>query len=769
MPLQKVPLNQPWKLTHFPQATIGVDDVLAERQPLEWIDAEVPNNVVLDMYKAGKCPDPFMGLNPELIRPLEYHEWWYKTEFSIDETAPASGKVNLLFEGLDTFADVYIDGQLMGNFANALVPQRLELPGKLESQKKHQLHVRIKSDMYEVVDKDFEGVVDLVANDPSRAWIRKAGHAHGWNIFPRLLSAGLWGNVSLEYQRPYFIDDVFVFTKKFGTDASTIMARVFLKTPHAYKPDLQVRFQLLDGKHSVYSETYKMQFPMVFYNFTLENPKLWWPRPYGDQHLYNIHVEFLDKEGRLLDEWKGQFGVRSIEIVQEPLPEGHRSFYFKINDVPISVYGTNHVPLDNFPALSKPREAKFLELLDESNSNMIRVWGGGIYESSDFYAACDRMGVMIWHDFMFGCALYPQDSSFLEQVRVETRDVLRRLRNHPSIVLWCADNEIDLHLSHYFSAHQNGGNRAIAHELLPECIARYDGTRPYWPSSPYTPIPGEPAHSYKAGDTHIWCHGLYYKAPIYSEDLSPFISEIGHLALVNRESLQQFIPADKLWPYDREVWGYRCGSLSDPISYCYPDGRLVQNEDNVINVFGSIPDNLDDFIYASQIVQAEAYKTWIERARRRKFSCGGILWWNLLDGCPQISDAVVDYYYGKKIAFEAIRRVQDDILICAEKEQEQLNLYLVNDRLVKHRVKYEVELNGEVIREGDVIVPPNSSILLDQLESTGNAAAMFILRAQVENKAYINHYFDGVPPFDYEKISKLFKAIYDMDAQCITA
>ncbi len=755
MPTRKTPIAAPWQLAHFHQEDLASADVLSGRARLDWIDAEVPGNVVLDLYRHGLVDDPFMGQNPEKIRPLETHEWWYRTEFTAD-LPTAGGRQNLYFEGIDTFSEIYLDGKLIATTDNMLIPHRIALPEPLQPGTRHTLHVRIKSDLFEVADRDFEGAVELVANEPSRIWIRKAGHAHGWNIFPRLLSAGLWGPVQLEFEPDYHIDDVFVFTKKFGRDVSRIMARVFLKTPKVYRTDLSVRIRVLDQGDPVYTETYRMQFPLVVFSFPLENPKLWWPRPYGDPNMYQAEVELLAGD-EVLDSWSGRFGVRSVEIIQEHDPvEEHQTFYFQINGVPVSAYGTNHVPLDNFPALSAKREKEFFRLLDESNSNMIRVWGGGIYESSDFYAACDEMGVMVWHDFMYACALYPQAEEFLELVRRETAAVVRRLRNHPSIVLWCGDNEIETHLTHYFSPHQEGGNRAIANQILPEYLTRYDGTRPYWPSSPYTPIPGEPAHSVKAGDTHIWCHGLYYKAPIYSQDLSPFISEIGHLALNNRDSLARFIPEEVLWPYDRIIWGYRCGSLSDPSSYCYPDGRLIQNEMNVRNMFGAVPDNLDDFIIASQIVQAEAYKTWIERARRRKFSCGGILWWNLLDGCPQVSDAVVDYYYQKKLAFDVIRRVQEDILICLESIEGSLCLFVVSEKLSDCDVNYEVTLDGGVVRSGRIHVPANSSILAETIPADPAKAAFYLLRAQVNGSVYTNHYLAGAPLFDLEWLKRQY-------------
>ncbi|OPZ09623.1 MAG: Exo-beta-D-glucosaminidase precursor [candidate division BRC1 bacterium ADurb.BinA292] len=751
-------LNQPWELTHFPQESIDAGEVLAGTAELQWIPASVPGSVVLDMRRAGLVPDPFVGMNPEEIRPLEYHEWWYRTQFVAPaEFAAPGGRLDLVFEGIDTFADIYLDGELIGSAANMLIPHRIALEG-LTPGVPHTLMVRIKSDQYEVSQKDFDGVVELVGNDPSRVWIRKAGHTHGWDIFPRLLSAGIWKPVYLERTPDYSIDDLFVFTRRWGRERCTILARVTLNCPRVYRTDMAVRFRLLDAGQEVYGCTYAVQFPLVKFEFPLENPKMWWPRPYGEPHLYEAEAVLL-QDGREIDRQTAPFGIRSIEIVMEDLPDDRQSFYLKINDEPVSLYGTNHVPLDSFPSQQAERLERAIELLDDSRCNCVRVWGGGVYEPQAFYDACDRLGILVWQDFMFSCALYPQEESFLQQVREEAAWVVKALRNHPSVVLYCGDNEIETHLSAYFGPHQQGGNRAIAHELLPEWVTRYDGTRPYWPSSPYTPVAGLPAHSIKAGDTHIWCHGLYYKAPVYSQDTSPFISEIGHLAFPDLATMQSFMPKDKLWPYDRFVLGYRCGSLSDPTFFTYPDGRLKAIEKNVTNVFGALPDDLADLIFATQLVQAEAFKSWIERARRRKFDCGGILWWNLLDGCPQCSDAVVDYYFRKKLAYNYIRRAQDDVLICMEECEGELRVFLVNDNLMPLDLSYQVRCDDAVVMEGRCEIPANSVVDLGSVGAPSETARLYLLRAEISDRRYCNHYLDGRPPFAFEELREYWKRI----------
>ncbi|HPK02786.1 MAG TPA: hypothetical protein PLS90_10065 [Candidatus Sumerlaeota bacterium] len=760
----QIELSGPWELTHFPQESLDPEVVLGGGRGLCWIAAEVPGNVVLDLHRAGQIDDPYVGMNPEQVRPFEYHEWWYRTTFTVNTPAPAGGKVNLVFEGIDTFAEIYLDGRLLGRTENMFVPHRFPLAPTPKSGATHTLHVRIKSDQYEVARRDFNGVVELIGNDPSRVWIRKAAYTHGWDIFPRLLSAGIWKRVCLEYQPAYFIDDVFVFTRRFDRAASSIMARVYIRSPRAYRTDLAVRLRVREAGRVVHEATHAVQETMVCFAFELERPRLWWPRPYGEPFLYQVRAELLAGD-EVIDGWDGQFGVRSVEIAQEPLADGRQSFYFKINDEPISIYGTNHVPLDSCPSRYAQRLQPALELLDDSRCNMVRVWGGGVYETPEFYAACARMGVMVWQDFMFACALYPQEEAFLAQVHEEARHAIRSLRNHPSVVLYCGDNEIELHLSQYFGPHQLGaGNRQIANALLPELVMRHDGTRPYIPSSPFTPIAGEPPYSVKGGDTHIWCHGTYFRAPVYSEDLSPFISEIGHLSLAARESIEKILPAEAVWPRDERLWSYRAGCLNDPAFYTYPHGWVEVIDRNITNMFGELPAGLDDRIFASQVVQAEAYKAWVERARRRKFDCGGILWWNLLDGCPLISNAVVDFYFRKTIAYEYIRRAQDDLLFCIEKMDGELELFLVSDSLEEREVSYQVVSGDEIIAQGLASVPANGVVALGSAGKAAGAARLFLLRAEAGDRAYFNHYLDGEPPFDLDRV-KGFHARIEAEAR----
>lgn len=755
---RRIPIAQGWTLAHFPENQHLVEAMLSGSAKVAWIAATVPGNVVLDLYRAGQIEDPYFGYHPEAIRDLENHEWWYRTEFQGQQADQIGDRLELVCEGMDTFAEIYLDGELLGKTDNMLIAHRFDVTEKIQPGNCHILHVRIRSDWAMVRDRDFNGCIDVVSSDLSRVWIRKAAHAHGWDIFPRMLSAGIWKPIYLESVPGHSIHDLFAYTQKCDQDKASLGIRVSLDLRQDMQEALSVRIRVEnDAGVEVYSAIHQAFCPVVPFRFEIEKPHLWWPRPLGGQPMYRVKAELLAGE-KLLDYRESLFGIRTVLLCQDPLADGRTAFYFRINGEPVSVFGTNHVSLDALHSNATGRLKQALEALDESGCNMVRVWGGGVYEDEAFYEACDRMGVMVWQDFAFACATYPQQEEFLAQVKQEVALVIKRLRNHPSLVLWCGDNEVAHCCDKHFGSTQTGGNRRIALEVLPDACLIYDGTRPYWPSSPWTGIEGERAGSDRAGDTHIWRHGAYFRDEGYSKDLSPMISEIGHLAFCARESMEQFLPAGTLWPPDNALWDYRFGALNDPMG---PRHRLYTLHRSMIHLFGRLPDNLEDMILASQICQAEALKFWIERCRRRKFDCGGILWWNLLDGWPQFSDAVVDYYFRKKLAFHYVQKSQDKVLICMEENENRsgLQVYLVNDTLQELNLQYRVSHGGLLDCQDELTVPANSVTKGKLLALPDQSPVLFLLEATSGDISFANHYLYLIPPMKLEQYKEMMKDI----------
>jgi len=471
-----------------------------------------------------------------------------------------------------------------------------------------------------------------------------------------------------------------------------------------------------------------------------------------------------------------RIGVRTVELNQEKSIDGCRNFTVMVNSVPIFCKGTNAVPMDAFHCRDLERIPKFIELTRDTNCNMVRVWGGSVYEHDLFYDLCDENGIMVLQDFMYACAIYPQTVEFQQVVEKEAITVLKHLRNHPSIVIWCGDNENDMAYSECYDQTQSPENNKLTRQVLKDVCQNHDGTRPYVPSSPYSPTPGCWYNSEYEGDKHFYRHGEYYKSETYLKDSARFYSEIGHLSLTNTESLKKFIPGDELWPVVRKSWDHHAGELQLPHSYQDRLGRIFQS---IKNVFGALPDNLDDVVRASQIVQAEALKFWIERSRQRKFECSGILWWNMIDCWPGFSDAIVDYYYGKKLAYEYIKCSQSNVLISLGEEDEKGNpVIMVNDLIKPVLCSYVITLfdsTGLKILEyerKDIIIGGNSKVTIGyadfrdiRKEKKANALIACMKVISKDAGTFCNHYLYYERPLDinvYESLYQVFKKNYSM-------
>jgi beta-mannosidase len=375
------------------------------------------------------------------------------------------------------------------------------------------------------------------------------------------------------------------------------------------------------------------------------------------------------------EEYRASFGIRTAELVQEPEDDGGRSFVFALNGEKIYTRGTNWIPGDAiFAGMSRKKYRDLIDLALANNINMFRIWGGGIYEDPYFYRLCDERGIMVWQDFMFSCAEYPEDEEFLSEVRNEAEQVVRTLRNHPSLVLWCGDNEVDIMRQWWGRDYtQNRINRGV----LPEVCARLDPHRPYIPSSPCSPSGDPDCQNHREGDHHNWHHGTSYKDPVYTQDHCRFVSEIGHLSIPRPDSVRRFLPAETLWPPENKTWDFHFGTVER-----YDPQRRARVDEAIAEFGFDRPDNLEDYAQLSQLVQALALKEWMEHYRRRKFLCGGSLYWNLCDNWPQFSDAVVDYYQAPKIAYYFISRAYSNLLVSLQElDDRQVGVWLVNDEL----------------------------------------------------------------------------------------
>jgi beta-mannosidase len=359
-------------------------------------------------------------------------------------------------------------------------------------------------------------------------------------------------------------------------------------------------------------------------------------------------TKITDRHG-VSDRARKRFGIRTVRLVQHRQADGGTSFYFKVNNKKIFIKGVNWVPLEAMPArVTKRRYEVAVGLVKKQNLNCIRIWGGGYYEDDHLYNLCDQEGILVWQDFMFTCARYPEDKPFLDQVRTEAEYVVKHLRSRACLLIWGGDNEVDF--SHTWGVKKRKfDNNKINREVLPEVCRRLSPRIPYIVSSPFSIKDPDPNAAFE-GDVHLWHHGTYYDDPVYTGQPWRFVSEIGHLSVPTVSSLKKFIPQKDLWPARNRMWDHHFGSVFS--LKAHPERRKKLDQ-AIRNMLGYVPDCLGEYIRASQEVQAAALCRWIEHARQNKY-CGGIIYWNLMDCWPQCSDAVVDYFGEPKKGYFAV-------------------------------------------------------------------------------------------------------------------
>jgi beta-mannosidase len=754
----RVDLDGDWTLAYFPEGKLQdahPDELM--REGIVRLPARVPGNVELDLQRAGIIPDPFYADNIRRLLPLELCEWWYTREFDVPPFPPGE-RWELVFAGLDTFATVWINAVEVGRSANMLVEHRFDATDALRPGP-NRIAVRLQSPLLQAGRRRYDASARSWEQREEGLFIRKAPHVWGWDIMPRAVSAGIWRSVWLEQRAPMAFEQLYYWTWQLGSDGATLGARFQFRTDVPVADGFSIRFRGVCREHA-----FEFEHPVEFIaggcRIPVPGARLWWPRGYGEPDLYTVTAT-LCRDGEPLAERTDRIGVRTIVVDRtdsaapapaqrsaapetarwDVPPEPAHHFVVYVNGVPVMVKGTNWVPLDAFHSRDAQRVDKALALAEDLDCNMIRCWGGNVYEDHRFFDLCDEKGIMVWQDFAFACCIYPQTDEFLKEVEAEAEAVVTKLRNHPSLALWCGDNEVDMF--HGYQGLDPQGNR-LTRETLPRVLYRCDPHRHYVPSSPYVPprVAGDREAFYGAPEQHLWGPRGYFKAPFYTAHAAHFIGETGYHGCPNVSSVKQFISPARLWPWqDNDEWEmhsvyhFRYGPIR---RYRI---RLMANQ--VKELFGEEPGDLETFALASQITQAEAVKFLIESTRLRKWRTSGILWWNVLDGWPQFSDAVVDYYFGKKLAYYYIRRVQQPVcLIVGEPDgQGHMPLVVSNDTREAARVAYSVREadGGRALAEGSVEAPANENWQVARLECTAEAR-LLLLTWEVDGEPYGNHY-----------------------------
>jgi beta-mannosidase len=723
------------------------------------IPATVPGNVEIDLQAVGILDDPFVGMNAVQLRAWETKHFWYGRKFNV---SPESGfDAFLRFEGLDCYAEIFLNGEKIGEGDNALIEHEFAVNDVLR-EGENEIVIHLRPAVVEAKKYDYPPGLGANRANYESLHVRKSPHAYGWDIMPRAVSAGLWRSVFLVLRPIERIEHLLLRSMVAGEDAATLMfhyrARLAGADPRYQSYEIEIEGSCGESRF-IHREKVLFEAGVVK-AIKVPQPHLWWPRGRGEQNLYAVTVRLL-KDGREIDRALWRHGIRTVGLERTSRTDasGRGEFVFRVNGEKVFLLGTNWVPADAFHSRDLARTPQMLGLAEEIGCNALRCWGGNVYESDLFFDLCDEKGFLVWQDFALGCAVYPQDEEFQKRFGEEATRVVRRLREHASLLLWAGDNECDWAYEWYGLGNPNAN--VLTRKVLPDVLRMEDPGRPYLPSSPFIDEAAYAANDHSQPEHHLWGPRDYAKGDFYRNPLCHFASEVGYHGCPSPASIRRFLSADKLWPPGNDEWILHSTSPVPGVDIA--DYRTDLMTRQIYEFFGVMPGNLDDYSLWSQFVQAEALKFFIELFRVGKWRRTGIIWWNLCDGWPQFSDAVVDYYFEKKVAFDVIRRVQQPlVLVVKEPLDWRHEIVACNDLRHDLTVSYSIRdlASNEVLSSGTKRVLADAVTLIDSIPARTAEKKFLLIEWESQDGRGRNHYLAGSPPFDPVVYQAWFQAAF---------
>ncbi len=694
------------------------------------ISGSVPGDITTDLFKAGKIKDPFWGMNHKELGWIIDSDFTYVTQFDLDEATWQSDEIYLLFDGIDIFSEIYLNDQLLGHTDNMFLQYEYNIKG-IAKKEQNTLSVKMISTqrkMNEIDTEDYWGIF----NTP-RLFLRKTQCQFGWDWAPDMPGYGIYKPVWLEGRSKHCINDISYraynngnlsvsvelnydvrpMTDQYGVPTE-IIPEYMKEDKLIYKVATKPDEDFSSGCFVQYEQ--KVQGTKSFANFRIEEPKLWWPSGYGKQPLYPYCVELV-RNGEVLDKKQGTFAFREVRLEQQPISAERLECKIVVNDVPVFAKGSNWVPAECFMGnMQKEKYDKLLTLAKNGNMNMLRVWGGGLYEHDEFYEICDRLGIMIWQDMMFACADIPEERpEFVENVKREITYQIKRLRNHPSIVLWSGGNEkvgtLCKQVSH---------GDFFMEVILRGLIANLDESRPIIKQSPYGMT--ELGNDATSGDTHGSSYedaleaGVEKYRDLLSENVTSFTSECVSMGVGTLEAFQKIFPDDKLWPIN-EYWDDRF--RDNP--YAAVRVPFSERQKKYADALYGESSNLEAFICKSMTVHAETLRAEMEYARTNKGLTWGFMNWMYSECWPSGILPVVDYYCEPRQAYYQMKRSFEPILVTfAQTPDFETVLSVVNDEMcdVSGELEYGLRtLDGEVCWKKRIqIEVPRNGIFREQIK-----------------------------------------------------
>lgn len=706
-------LNGLWELRDEPLTfSAGRAAALGESKQ-GWIPTPVPGDIHQGLMTAGKIKDPLIGLNSFDCRWTEDRSWWFRKTFATQPAWRNARIVELSLDGLDANAWIFLNGHFLGKHQNAYYPFVARIERFLKPSGKNILLVRLTAGLDEVTKKDVAGlgVVPFTEvlhgrserGDVRRPFARKPQFVFGWDWSPRLATTAIAGDVKIRTLDTLAIRDVHVTCEKAGNCVRLRTTATVDWLEDVRSGEGAVEWTLTDpnGKKTKFRKDVFLTSGLnyVEWETTLTKPLLWWPNGMGPQHLYTVEVS-AQAEKKQVRHPAFQYGIRFVEI------DTNNTFGLTVNGQPVFCKGANWIPADCLYArVTDETYETLVRETKEANGNMLRVWGGGLYEREAFYRACDRYGIMVWQDFMFACDPYPDYlEEFRNDVRKEAEYQTKRLRNHPSIVLWCGNNENHWFLSVPWKDKTHGGYY-LYNYLLPEIVKTNCPSTPYWNSSPYG---GEDPNCSEIGDRHHWTS---VKSRVMEERitpqefdkvLSPFVSEYGYLGAPNAKTVRQYcggvLPDRKsrIWKHHFNSFAHHAQNTTDAcIEKHYVDPRKLST---------------NDFLLYSALCQGMMYEYSLDTFRSHSNGRGALIW--MLNDCwGEVGWTIIDYYLRRKISWYFVRRALAPVRLILRETRRTVRVVMANDGMqpVKGTLEFgRISLDGKTkqLREKAFSCPP---------------------------------------------------------------
>lgn len=679
----------------------------------QWLPAQVPGCVHTDMYTNKLIPDPFFSTNEKDLQWIENEDWEYRTNFKVAKTDLQSDRVELNFEGLDTYADVYLNNTLILSADNMFRSWTVDVKPFLKAGN-NTLRIHFKSAVK--TGKALASQLTYTLPGDEKVFTRKAQYQYGWDWGPRFVTCGIYKNIKLRFLNVAEIKNIHYTVTKVTDSLATFTLKFDI---HTYRDGYYDMFIKDLSNNEIFPKQgqqvslYKQGMRPFAITLKIPRPKLWWCNGMGEQNFYDYTISLIKKSGSI-DSKTVSVGVRSIELVREE-DSGGETFYFKLNGKPVFMKGANYIPSDNFMPRVRANDHRVdVMLAKNAGMNMLRVWGGGVYADEEFYKACDKSGILIWQDFMFACAMYPGDSAFIDNVKKEADEQVHRLAKHPCIALWCGNNEVDEGWQNWGWQKQYNYSAAdsakiwndylnLFQKILPNIVKEHAPKTNYIASSPL--IGWGHKESLNKGDSHYW--GVWWgnePFDVYERKVGRFMSEYGFQSLPSLSTIQQITSVKKLQLTSNEIQSHQK----------HPKG--FQTIETYMSRDFYVPENFEHYVYVSQLVQAYGMQKAIEAHRRAKPYCMGTLFWQLNDCWPVTSWSAFDYYKQPKAFYYALARLYDNVLLSVVKADYYYECHVLNDN--PKEVKGTIELSvkdffGKTIytKQSPVDVKANSSLV----------------------------------------------------------